>query len=60
MSAYESLTRAGIFAPREGRCDACGHTGGGLFMTDTGDCLCTDDAQCIARLEECGERAWTP
>jgi len=46
--------------PAPPKCDACGSTETRTIATSTGDRICVDHQECLARMEAQGIPVWTP
>ena len=57
---YEYWSRTGLLGVTPGKCDACGHASGRLFVTGSGDRICVRGDECVARLIENGAAPWVP
>lgn len=47
-------------ALKPAKCDACGSTESRTIATWTGDRICVEHQECLARMEAQGIPAWTP
>ncbi len=47
-------------AAAPGKCDACGTTESRTLPTSSGDRICADHQECLARMEAQGIPVWTP